>query len=117
MKFTGRIFFNAVLVGLCCLLFAGMGFAEEPANEHDDSTSYEGVTVGTENEEGEIDWDDLPSGTHCGVYMRTQSHTYAYKECQGHNPRNSCPAGFQKAMLGYFEAAGGDRYLGYCVKQ
>ncbi len=65
---------------------------------------------------GTDDWSNMPSGTHCGVFMQTGGVIRSQKECQGHNPRSSCPAGFTRADLGYFEAGGGARQYATCIK-
>ena len=63
-----------------------------------------------------IDWSRMPASSHCGINMVTQSTLRGYKDCQGHNPAKSCPSGFSRADLGYFEAGKGDRNFSTCVK-
>lgn len=59
---------------------------------------------------------DMPKGTLCGLYMMTQSSLKARVYCLGHNPLHSCPSGFKRADLGYFEAGGGTRKWVTCIK-
>lgn len=61
-------------------------------------------------------WASMPAGAHCGIFMQTQGTVKAQADCDGHNPASSCPAGFTRADLGYFEAGGGARKLATCVK-
>lgn len=65
----------------------------------------------------EIDWDSMPAGTICGVYMVTQSTVRANIKCNGIPVSNGCPSGFFRADLGFFEAGGGSRALIMCAKQ
>ena len=65
----------------------------------------------------EIDWDAMPAGTICGVYMVTQSTVRANIKCNGVLVSSGCPTGFFRANLGYFEAGGGSRALIMCAKQ
>lgn len=58
-----------------------------------------------------------PKGSMCGIYMMSQSSLNGYMDCKGHNPRYSCPTGYKRATLGYFEAGGGDRNISMCVKR
>jgi ElaB/YqjD/DUF883 family membrane-anchored ribosome-binding protein len=62
-------------------------------------------------------WQSMPAGTQCGIYMMTGSRVRAYTSCQGYNPRNSCPPGYARSDLGYFEAGGGDRRYATCLKR
>lgn len=62
-------------------------------------------------------WQSMPSGTQCGIYMMTGGSVRAYTSCQGYNPRYSCPAGYSRSDLGYFEAGGGDRKYATCLKR
>ncbi|MCH2533947.1 MAG: prepilin-type N-terminal cleavage/methylation domain-containing protein [Bdellovibrionales bacterium] len=61
-------------------------------------------------------WASMPSGAHCGIFMQTQGSIKAQADCDGHNPASSCPTGFTRADLGYFEAGGGARKFATCVK-
>lgn len=61
-------------------------------------------------------WASMPPGSHCGIFMQTQGSVKAQSDCDGHNPASSCPTGFTRADLGYFEAGGGARKLATCVK-
>ncbi len=63
-----------------------------------------------------VTWAQMPSGSQCGIYMMSGGSLNGYKQCQGHNPRSSCPSGFSRATLGYFEAGGGDRNFTTCMK-
>lgn len=65
----------------------------------------------------EIYWDEMPVGSPCGMFMMTGGNVSGRQiNCQGHDPRTSCPAGYLRADLGYFEAGNGSRKLAMCVK-
>ena len=61
-------------------------------------------------------WASMPAGAHCGIFMQTQGSIKAQADCDGYNPAISCPTGFTRADLGYFEAGGGARKYATCVK-
>jgi len=70
----------------------------------------------TPNTSGSINWSQMPAGSQCGIYMMTQNALHGYKDCQGYNPSISCPSGFTRAHLGYFEAGKGTRNFSTCMK-
>lgn len=61
-------------------------------------------------------WNEMPVGSVCGIYIQLRGSVRADIECQGHSARTSCPVGYERADLGYFEAYSGDRKFAYCVK-
>ena len=62
-----------------------------------------------------VDWDKMPAGTRCGTYVMSGGRVTSLTQCQGHNPRYSCPTGFSREDFGYFEAGGGERHYNWCV--
>lgn len=65
---------------------------------------------------GKIDWSQMPAGSQCGSYVMSGGRTKVQVNCQGHNPKNSCPSGFTRRDFGYFEAGGGARMFRWCSK-
>ena len=65
---------------------------------------------------GPVSWTDMPSGSWCGSNIMTQNIQQTLVLCQGHNPITSCPSGFTRGTIGYFEAGSGTRHFWFCIK-
>lgn len=81
-----------------------------------EATAYEKAHQNDATPDSSISWQDMPSGTKCGDYVMSGGRAQVQVNCQGHNPRYSCPTGFTKQNFGYFEAGGGDRMYMWCSK-
>lgn len=101
--FKKKEFWTAFMGGMLAILIGNSLLAN--ASLRSAGTSYR-----------DFNWSDMPRGTLCGLYMVTQSTVRANVRCQGRQVGSSCPPGFARADLGYFEAGGGARALVTCVK-
>ena len=64
----------------------------------------------------EVDWDSMPDGSWCGSNIVVGNQQSTLVKCQGHDPKTSCPRGFDKGTIPYFKAGGGARWFFFCIK-
>lgn len=74
-----------------------------------DSTSIGPVVVTQDN----LIKTDVPVGSTCGLHTAGVQYNSTVL-CQGHDPRNSCPTGYQRAGGDY--QSPGDRWYVTCVR-